>query len=752
MLGNKKKGKQKNKLDEEAEKWYDPEEVRDEQPKHMDEEDLVPDERASESKADIKPIVYKDSRSASPLLPFKSKPRSEGDFGFALIKDEYSTFQTLVDSCVYLLARDEKTSQLAEDPDVADLLAGSPAGALFQEYLKTIAGINDFKNCDSNKLMQLLGKHGHGVQSLQDMLASLALSLKVPLLESNCSDMEEVDTLEKIAYTFLVTFLENNSNADLEVATLSNLLVCLMYRDLFPNGSSDSIVKELQTVKEDTVSMRYSDEINGQFKTLFAGQLLRLVQGDNPENFEVDELTEQTVEGFRKLVLTYLKKDDSAVDSLKRLNQIIDFPSLGASYSRFDILPSFCMGLITVDLDFTCHISRRNLLYFLPNGKKFKIKKLALLSSIEIPSIEEEQEENFKYPTVLDAVAKLEAKEKFAVSDYDWIQLTYNVIGSSFQWFSAHQTNNKSFDAQTNMNLYFSYNSKFTNLKKSVIIPLSDIPDQTAWNAGRECMFDLFVTDDATATVNDLLNFVSERIAINGIEHVTLKIADFELKLLNSKKVVRPKSDSQSIVDFIASLDKEALKQAQEGQVISYICIVNSRDLRKKRVRTTQNISVNLSKEEMIKMNRFNNNDMLKCNPTSFFEFFFSTVFNDKRLRVMGQHYYGAQRTSFWLPNVLIVDVSKLATSLIDPKRDLDLTHFKMAVQEMSMQSNSKYLLKGLICLRTPAGQPSYYYPVTMTGLREPCISHAKDDEESALSDVDDVQIKFAVYLRAESE
>ena len=87
------------------------------------------------------------------------------------------------------------------------------------------------------------------------------------------------------------------------------------------------------------------------------------------------------------------------------------------------------------------------------------------------------------------------------------------------------------------------------SMKKCIILPLSDIQDQAAWNVGRDCMFDLFVTNDLLSTIDDLLSFVKDRANANGILDVKFSHLNFEFKLLGSNKVIVPKlADRKSVV------------------------------------------------------------------------------------------------------------------------------------------------------------------------------------------------------------
>lgn len=688
-----------------------------------------------------------------PRLIKKELP--EGSFKFSFLEESYNLKDTLLDSLVFLISSNEKVAQLAEDPDVMDLAAESPAGRLFEQFLKTTNDINKLKSGSSNGIREFLitEPSQRDSQTLRTFLSGLSLSLHTLLLApSSTPNPPSLPTLIKdFRHAYISTLQQSSCTTD--DSTVSSLLACLLYRDTTADGSLTSIVDGLASMADDCIDDVYG--MPGMPDTLLCRLMAKMACGWLPDGVDMDDVGEEFCSGFKSYLYSKFISEDSPTSIFRELKQTVDFESLGSQYSYFDFTPTFSMGLIELNLEYTCNISRRNLLYYLPSGKNFKIKKLAILSSVDIPSIKEEQEDQFKYPTVLDSVAKLEAKEKFAVSDYDWVQLSYNIMDSTFQWLSGHQSNTHDFEVQTNMNLYFSYNMQFTRLNKCLFIPISDIADKTGWNVSRQCNFDLFVTDDPQATVNDLKRFVNERCLSKGFDKAAnLSHQDFEFKSLSRcNKPVVPKSGSQTLLELISEVDIDAKAKCEsESQTISYICILRNHSLKKQILKSTQNISVNLSKEELIKMNRFNNNDMLKCSPTGFFEFFFKTAFDNMRLRVMGQHFYGRHHASFWLPSILIVEVAKISANLIDPKKPLDLVHFKTAVQDMSMLHGTKYGVRGFICLKQAAeGRPAFYYPITVDS-NNACVSYTHTLVHGTLSDVDDSAIKFVVLYRTEIE
>lgn len=687
------------------------------------------------------------------------KPRPQGDYQFSFLSDSFCTEDTLLDALVYLLSSNEKIGELAEDPEVIEFVNQTEVSKIFQEFLATTHKIRTLGSASISEIKQIMNRKRsvskHNI--IKDFLGSLSVGMKIPLLDEACSDITCTDTFAEMVTAFKDAYLSDSHQVNLEDKKVCNLLVALLFKDLYPKGKSASLLTDLKATTTKQIAAVYSEQGDGQFKTLLAKQLIRLIHSQAPEDLEMDDLSDDLCSKFKMLLDNRLKSSKNDFETLRHIGQSCYSHSLDSNYTLFDLTPSFNIGFFNIKMQFTCNQSRRNLLYYLPSGKNFKIKKLAILSSVEIPKLTEEEEAGFKYPTVLDSVAKLEAKEKFAVSDYDWIQLSYNISDACFNWLAGHQSNHRGFESQTNTNLYFSYNNQFANLKKCLLIPLSDVRDLTNWNVARRCSFDLFVTDDVGSTVGDLLKFIEKRLAVNGLKDIALRHSDLEFRLLNARNLknsIIPATASENLLEIITKLDANAkAKSESTSQTISYICSFSNKKLRKETVQSTQNISVNLSKEEIIKMNSFNNNDMLKSTLTSFFDFFLGLAFKDNYLRILSQHYYGGQNASYWLPNIMIIDVSRISAHLVDPKKDVELVQLATAVKEMQLLATNKYSVRGFICsaVKQATGQ-EYYYPVTVKSARSPCIGQRENMVVSSLNDIDDSAVKFVILNRLEKD
>lgn len=111
-----------------------------------------------------------------------------------------------------------------------------------------------------------------------------------------------------------------------------------------------------------------------------------------------------------------------------------------------------------------------------------------------------------------------------------------------------------------------------------------------------------------------------------------------------------------------------------------------------------QNNDANLTKEETIKNNILNNNDMLKSNITGFFDFLFKESFGQQPRKVRGLPMYAHQPLGYFLPAILIVDVRAIASNLVNPKTGVSFNVFKKILIETDILLNEQYVLRGLVC------------------------------------------------------
>ena len=533
-----------------------------------------------------------------------------------------------------------------------------------------------------------------------------------------------------------------------EDKSLGALLFNALYKDLELTGyklvEDENRLEALQSRLEDlkaAIQRRKS-------ASCFFLTLTRFALGDSLENVSTDDLGDRAVEALKPLLFKKLKQCRPS-EYAAALSQA--HPLKFTTFSRFDLTPNCTIGSIFLKMHFLTSVATKSMSFFLPNGKKYEIEHQQLLSNLEIPGISDEPEFDsipLSKPKVLDSVKRLESREAFAVSDYDWVQLNFNSYKKLFTWCTGNEEQQRFAEGQVNFDLLFSYSEKFKNIEACLKIPIfsktfSNLP------VFKSCFMDLFITANDDSTIADLIAFLKDRAQVQNLDTKDVMWKNLVFIRLDKRLEVRPKSERDRLRDLVTKVtDKLAPPEEQFAKrAIQFFCKLDCKSVNDSAVQNSEEKKTNETLEEVIKLA---SKEVIKLEPSSFFDFLYRVSFRKQRANLSGVQLFKSQPVSFYLPALLLVNVSKITTYAIDPRKGLNFDMFKSAIAEMGLLLNHKYELRGLICERKE--DPSVFYPIKVDWVNKKATGYLGVKMEFELSKLQDSQVRYMLLQRAELE
>ena len=708
------------------------------------EEEAIPQQKET---TDIqrKPLIPNEQPKS--LIPKKlAACRSTPDYQFQVEMAAHDHAFSLVDSLVFLLAETEHFKSLAEDQEVMDLVEGHEEGQPFAEFIKIVRKFISGDSANMGGLKKFLTCKNSDFK-VDELLNVLTCSLKRSLFKAmEVEPAEDEDVPLNILETIISEFAENSLSW--EDKSLGALLFNTLYKDLELTGHKlvdgenrlEVLQSKLKQLKEAIQRKKSS--------SYFILTLTRFGLGETLENISPDDLGDRAVETYKQLICKKLKECRSS-EYAAALSQA--HPLKFSTFSRFDITPNCNIGTIFLKMHFLTSVATKSMSFFLPNGKKYEIEHQQLLGDLEIPGITDEPDFDsiaLSKPKVLDSVKRLESREAFAVSDYDWIQLNFNSYQKFFTWCTGNEEQQRFAEGQVNFNLLFSYSEKFKDIDNCLKIPIfsktfSNLP------VFKSCFMDLFITSNENSTIADLITFLRERAQVQNLDTKDITWKNLIFLRLDKKFSIRPKSDRDRLRDLVTKVTEKLAPPGEKygNRAIHYFCKLDGKSVNDSAVQNSEEKKTNETLEEVIKLQ---SKEVIKLEPTSFYDYLYRVSFRKQRAILSDVHFYKSQPVSFYLPAILIVNVGKVSSYVIDPKKGINFDMFKSAVAEMGLLLNHKYELRGLICEWKE--DPSVFYPIKVDWVNKKATGYLGIKVEFELSKLRDCQVRYMVLQRAELE
>jgi hypothetical protein len=653
---------------------------------------------------------------------------------------------SLVDSLVFLLTQTELFKALAEDQEVVDLVSDHEEGKPFAEFIKLVQKTNNGDSANIDGLKKFLTCKNSD-QKIDEVLNVLTGSLKKSLFRAmEVEPAEDEDLPLSILETIINEFAENSLSW--QDNSLGALLFNTLYKDLELTGyklvEDENRLEVLQSKLEELKEAIQRKKASSYFILT----LSRFALGDTLENITPDDLGDRAVEAYKTLLCKKLKERQPS-EYTAAVSQA--HPLKFSTFSRFDLSPNCTIGTIHLKMHFLISTATKSMSFFLPNGKKYEIEHQQLLSDVEIPGITDEPEFDsiiLAKPKVQDSVKQLESREAFAISDYDWIQLNFNSYQKFFTWCTGNEEQQRFAEGQVNFSLLFSYNEKFKDVENCLKIPIfsktfSNLP------VFKSCFMDLFVTSKENTTVADLIAFLKERAQVQNLDTKGITWKNLVFLRLDKKLQGRPSSEKQLLRELV---DKVTEKVPNPGEkygkrTIHFFCKLDSKSVNDSALQNSQEKKTNETLEEVIKLS---SKEVIKLDPSSFFEYFYRISFRKLRANLSDVHYFKSQPVSFYLPAILIINVSKIANYVIDPKKGINFDMLKSPVADMGLLLNYKYELRGLICEWKE--DPSVFYPIKVDWVNKKATGYLGVKLDFELKKLNDSQVRYMILQRAEIE
>lgn len=670
------------------------------------------------------------SQPSNPIVKIKNK--STDKYLFQSEQKDYKVGTTLADAVSFLLCSLERVEEQSQSEDMAELLGGSSQGAFFSEFLETVKAFKGNKRASINKLIEVATSNQPDGM-LKQLLSELSKSLQLCLHPAE----EELKSLGRLASDFISQASSSKISEDDTPCTW--LLLSLLGEDL--GLGKDSVDKVKQSDSHQVTQKM--DQLG--FNSLFARQTYRLMQRDVHHNLlpgNGEDAVDSLVEGFTAAFVAQLTQAKKGSDISELIGQTTIINKLGTKFSRYDFTNNFTVGLLQFDVDLISSTSRKTFVFVLPNGKKIVHNCQHTLTGVCITSLRNSGDyvEDLTYPTVLDGVNQIQRKEAFAGSDFDWIGMNYNMYTKKFEWLAKDQSLNSKAYNHSKTNFFIGYDSTYNvtleGLKSSVIVPLSNKRSDFI-HTMRFDNINLFVSPNSDCTVDDLLKYLNACLKAQLLIAGDVTIKDLLFESLTSDTVLEPSAGTQKIKDLISQVGWS--KEDQEQQACAYYCYF--------KIRHPMPDSESRASHLIVEENRFSSTQILKVSLSSYLQLMFREFMNTGLIKAGNSYCLAGQPLEYWMPTVLIIDLRKYSSTIVDAKHNIDLKELAKLAEEIGLSFNSKYMLRGLINSTKVVGGEDYY-PVLVDTIKGTVVQYYDGATKNKLAFVRDIDIRYAFFER----
>lgn len=659
------------------------------------------------------------------LIEGKIKMKATEKYRFRCEEKASGDFSTLVDSLVFLLCNLEGFVELASGDDIIEMLQESKGSKPIVDFLNVVKTYCGGKGASIEQLLPLLSS-SNPQSAMRELLSTLSASFQASILHD---DEQYQGTIGDLAVCLAKH--ARSVEIDEEASPITSLLLELLNADLKSSAreATDATIKQTM----DGLA----------FESIFARQLFRLVLRDVHSDLlpgNEDDFGDSLVDKFNSLLLTKLKTQSST--ACKDIGQEVHIDKVDTTFSRFDFSNTLTVGLLEIGLEMNKCVSRKDFHFMLPNGKRITHKLQNSLVAVNIPTLrgESQSTEDLVYPTVLDAVNQIQGKESFASTDFDWICLNYNMTNKVFEWLARDQPlcRNSQEYSKSSYFVGFAQSSTYDmeSLRRSIMVPLSNKSARHVATMRVDNM-NLFMNQSLDCTVQDLLNYLNSTLNEQRVIAEDIKVSDIKFESLSESVSVKPTSGNQKIKDLIQKVGWT--QAAQENQTCPFICSYKI----KHPLPEAEARSAHLVIEET----RVHSSQSLKTSLTSFLQLIFKEIISDNLIKAQNSCFLAGQPLEYWLPAILIVDVSKYAASVVNSKSNIDIKQLEQLISSASLSFNTRYTLRGMISSSIDYDAINYY-PSIIDTIKSTAMHYYDGCRRSMLDDVNDDHVVYAVFDR----
>lgn len=740
----------------------------------MTEADAIKKAHADEQKRTLKQDAEEQEKQRQMLLEEKKfknphlKLKATADYDFQReITTQSMTKYSLMDSLFFILSRCYEAHHVFSDIDVLDILKSSPAGKFMLKLIPQEEGKPSedlYPKSVSPIIPHLTAVEQSGF--LKEMLASIAWSFRTSYLESIKPTMqdEKTSTMSELVEE-LLDGAARSKNA-VKNNSLTMLLLRLVSVDMFGEPEVETKVLDRLSAARGQISSVYGSQ---NFNTAFAHHLVRATMGDLSESASVDSVSQAILVKFQQLLLKSTK-DISPKDYAKVIGESEYFADTNTKFTRYDLTHMLGIGLLEIGIETVTNTARRTLIFKLPDGSMYWIDNQPVLCGVEVTSSKPQNIDYFPYPKVKDNVRKLEQKEQFALSDFDWMMVVYDLDLKLYRWYSAQESITIDYSAWSRKWLHFGFSERISSFKSciKVLIRASTLHRDGYSLPDEDKYYDFFVSEDQNATIADLIAFLNPRLQRN---HIFLKngLNLGDITFVDTRSIIKeigtkgrkpifakyhnmkvPQNSQERIIDILQK-NLGITNVNNQEQYLHYECLIHSSKIRSAIIEKSNYSEANKTKAEAIKLKAADNSEMIKPSTSRFINFVYQLNLAERHFDLGTQTFFAKRNIVFWLPLYLIVDVSKIGSTLMNPKTDLVLKCISNTLLERNgLFLNHRYNLVGLICSRKHSD--TEFYPLEVDSVSGMSVGYLNRTLSVPTNRINDGLVKYAIFERGEYE
>jgi hypothetical protein len=663
-------------------------------------------------------------------LPYIGKRATE-QYRFQMETADFQIENGLSDCFLFLLSQTEAYKQLSEDLEVQEILEGKVHGNYFAHFTKLING-------SMESLREGL-QGGTNLKRLEYMLSKLVMSVKRSWFESSEIEAAVASFTHGQVAAMLIDELKDHELVSDEDCSLSAFLLKLLFKD----GVDHNIIPNGESNKLDAVRGKKAQLVNllkdKPFETHFARLLTRFALGDYLDSIEIDEIGEKLVISTRSIILRDLKSI-SPSEYCDRVGQVGHLRK--SKFKRFDFTNNITVGVISLEMEVIMNYNKRALTFVMPTSNRITSSNQSILAGMDIEGVTDDKallsKHHFKTPEVSATIQLLENKVQFASADFDWVMLAINIYFKGINWALAEDEQLKDSEGQSNKSIFVAFDTKFSDLRTALKIPIftSKLNTKFVPDSKEESYSDCFVSENPNATVKDLLEFLNKRARApsegDALGNYTTNHISF-LRMDESGEY-SPKSDAEKLSDILKAIRSEefppeAAKSPQKcSQLLPFFCRF-SKDIK------TDNEQMPSAAASIVKSNMSN-----------FYNYIFDMSFDETKHTEAHVDFFHRETSAFWLPTILVLDVSTISSALVDPKQGLRFSVFEQAIGKLGTAINTEYLPIGLVCC-TKADK-NFYYPIAVDWKKREATGYLETKKTFFLRMLSDGFVHFVILER----
>ena len=584
-------------------------------------------------------------------------------------------------------------------------------------------------------------------QWISNIFKSKSLSEDLP-----SNDLKPIITLGEMASRFLKKVKENSPLKEHENA-FSILLCKLLCLDL---KLLNTEIPKLLEKQENEVQLALNKLGSN---SLFARQLFRQHFQDVPSKYlkDTNDITVQDLyANYSAMINELIREKEPKIDLSELTGQTFQEPKYGFKYSRYDVDPTFSVGILDLDFDITGSKVRKDYCFRLPKGAIVDIISRSVLNSVYMPSFEASGSrlKDFCYPKELEQINKIHSK--IVIDDFSWLRLVLDKSISSIRWLEATEPIPDYCYCESQKVWYLGYDEEkkqsvtdesahFINkVKNSILVPICNTSGHQLSALNPCSNLDLILVEKKDCTVNEFLDKLNITLKNKKIiaEPLTLK----EIYFQNMREGGHPfklpvvKSGGVRLTDVLAEVGYE------QGQAISrtipYVCsyLANS----------TTNGHIPSSTAVYIKTIKQKFASSLMASVSDFFDFLYNLALDKSKTLIGDRTYIKGHSLEFFLPQFLFVDVEKLSCSVIDIQGGLSLRYLEKAVKLANLSLSTEYGIVGFV-IRNRLQFKDQYYDFSIKSDDETKMTSTLYGEMK-ISELDLHSVKYVAYQRKVKE